>query len=166
MTEHISTISIPAYDSLKNGLIIDLHLTVFTSKKFSVTTKGSIAQALKSNFERVIDVMGSIKTAWKCFESYSYILESTDNNFIVKDSKSASMALAIILLNVYRKIHGKLEIPYLTGTGILRSDGTFDSANLEMEKKKAMIAKKNFSNFITSSKCNHLYELEELMNNY
>jgi len=165
MSEYFSKINVPAYDSNKNGLNIELALHTIASDELKIKSKGSIAEALQLNFERTLEVMISIKKSWECLENYSYFIESKNNDFIVRDSKSSSMAIAIMLMNIYRKINKQPELKIFTGTGILRADGGFDSANLELVKKKNINECKMYSEFLTSSNCNHLFDLEEIMIN-
>lgn len=75
------------------------------------------------------------------------------------------MALSIALINLYRAIHGQPQISGLSGTGILRIDGSFDHAHLE--DKKYFAARKNLKNlnqFITPNESKNLFELEHLIN--
>jgi len=163
MFEYFSKVSVPAYDSLKNGLSIELNLTAQDSNKFEVKARGNISKALQFNFERTLEIMTSIKTSWECLTNFSYTLKNQENTFVVKDSKSSSMALAIMLMDIYLQVNGGSPISHLTGTGILRTDGGFDSANLEFEKQEGVNRKENKLKFLTASNCNHIFDLEILM---
>lgn len=164
---YISTVNIPAHDATGNGLVVELRLKIMTNRKFSTISFGNVASALERNFQHVIEIMSAIKKSWECLESCSYILECSYDNFIVKDSKSSSVALSILLLNVYRAMCGKKHINGLTGSGILRIDGSFQNASHEAKKHLAAIEKIGpIGRFIAPAECGHLYELEELMNQY
>ena len=109
--------------------------------------------------------MSSLKKPWERLESIGYSLECSSNQFVVKDSKSSSMALSIALINLYRAMHGQPQVPNLSGTGILRIDGSFDSSHLE--EKKYFAAKQNLkklNQFITPNESKNLFELENLIN--
>ena len=165
MFNYTSIASIPAYDSLNNGLVIDFKLTAISQGTFFINTTGKVAAALQRNLKRIIEIMSSLKKSWECFESIGYSLECSSNQFDVKDSKSSSMALSIALINLYRAMHGQSQVPNLSGTGILRIDGSFDSAHLE--DKKYFAAKqslKKLNQFITPNESKNLFELENLIN--
>lgn len=162
-----SIINIPAYDASGNGLIIELRVTLVPSMNLLITSTGNIASALQRNFKRIIEIMAAIKQSWKCLESFSYVLDCSNEKFLVKNSKSSSMALSIALINAYRAIKGKPQISGLTGTGILRIDGSFENAHLEDKKYQAARQNINsFERFIIASECRHLYDLEKLMNQH
>lgn len=165
MFNYTSTVNIPAYDASNNGLVIEFKLTGIPNSAFLINTNGKVATALQRNLKRIIEIMASIKKSWECFESISYLLESTSEQFVVKDSKSSSMALSIALINLYRAIHGQPQVSGFSGTGILRIDGSFDHAHLEDKKYSA--ARKNLKNlnqFITPNESKNLFELEHLIN--
>ncbi len=165
MFHYTSAVHIPAYDASNNGLIIELKLTTIpTNGEFLINTTGKIAAALHNNFKRIIEIMSSMKKSWECLESISYLLECSNNQFVVKDSKSSSMALSIALIDIYRAINGQPQVSGLSGTGVLRIDGSFDGSNLE--EKKYFAAKKNLktlNKFITHNECKNLFELENLI---
>lgn len=167
MSIYNSTINIPAYDASNNGLMIDLKLSVVTDSLFEIKSSGTVANALERNFRRTIGIMTSIKRSWTCLASNSYQLESTCDQFVVKDSKSSSMALSIALVNIYRAMNGKHQIEGLSGTGILRADGSLEGAHLEEQKYlAAKHSMPSLKKFITPRECNHLYDLETLINNH
>ena len=164
MTNYTSVVDIPAYDACHNGLVIQLSLSATLNNNFSITTHGVIAEALHRNFKRIIEIMSSINSAWHCLELISYVITSESNHFIVKDSRSSSMALCIALLDIYRMLHGKNRIAGLTGTGILRIDGSFDHPHLI--EKKYLAAQQNIkqlTKFITPNECKNLFELENII---
>ena len=127
MFNYTSIVNIPAYDASNNGLVIEFKLTAIPNGAFLINANGKVATALQRNLKRIIEIMASIKKSWECLESMSYLLECTSNQFVVKDSKSSSMALSIALINLYRAIQGQPQVSGLSGTGILRIDGSFDS---------------------------------------
>lgn len=161
-----SLVNIPAYDANNNGLIIEFKLTATSSDRFLLNTRGKVAEALQRNFKRIIDIMSSMKKSWEYFESISYLLECNSDQFIVKDSKSSSMALSIALLNINRVIQGQSPVSGLSGTGVLRIDGSFDSAH--QEEKKYCVARnlKTINKFITPKESRNLFELENLINQF
>jgi hypothetical protein len=165
MSTYVSTINIPAYDGNNKGLIIALTLTIVPHGRLIIHATGTIAVALQNSLKRAIEIMSSVKKSWEFFETNEYLLESDNNSFIVKDAKSSSMVLCIALLNAQRVANGKPPIAGLSGTGILRIDGSFDKSHLE--KRKYLAAKKKikaFNRFITPHECNHLFDLEKLIN--
>lgn len=164
MTTYISSINIPAYDAAGEGLVVTLRLTTIINGIPSVVAIGNVASALKPNFQRIIKIMSSIKKSWECLENYEYTIECDNDHFLVKDSKSSSMAISIALLNTYREIIGKPQIQGLSGTGILRIDGSFENSRYETKKHQAALRSGDYlKHFITSNDCNHLYDLEQLM---
>lgn len=165
MFNYTSTVNIPAYDASSNGLIITFKLTTISNSEFLINTTGKVAAALQRNFKRIIEIMSSMKKSWECLESIGYLLECSSNQFVVRDSKSSSMALSIALINICRAINGQPQVLGLSGTGILRIDGSFDSSHLE--EKKYFAAKQNLktlNKFITPNESKHLFELESLIN--
>ncbi|MBA2649873.1 MAG: hypothetical protein H0U75_09840 [Legionella sp.] len=163
----VPIINIPAYDASGKGLVIEFKLTIIPDNGFLVSATGKIAAALQNNFNRIIEIMVSIKKSWECLGSIAYMLESDEGQFSVKDSKSSSMALSIALINAHRVLQGQLPISGLTGTGILRIDGSFEHSHLE--DKKYLAAKQSIPSlkkFITPNECNHLYDLEQLINQF
>lgn len=165
MFYYTSKVNVPAYDASHNGLVIEFQLTAISHGEFFIDTTGHVAAALQRNLKRIIQIMSSLKKSWACLESIGYLFECASNQFIVKDAKSSSMALSIALINLYRAIHNKPQILELTGTGILRMDGSFDGAHLVEEKYFA--AKhhlKTLNKFITPHESKNLFELEHLMN--
>lgn len=165
MFNYTSIVNIPAYDAYHNGLVIEFKLTTILHDDFLIKTTGKVAAALQRNLKRIIEIMSSIKKSWECLESVGYLLECASNQFVVKDSKSSSMALSIALINLHRAMHGQPQVLGLSGTGILRIDGSFDSSHLE--EKKYFAAKQNLRNlnqFITPNESKNLFELEHLIN--
>jgi hypothetical protein len=159
-----TSINIPAYDATGDGLIVTLRLTAIMDNSNIILTIGNIAENLKHNFQRIVEIMSSINKFWKCLENYTYILECENSNFVVKDTKSSSMAISIALLNIYREILAKPQIQGLSGTGILRMDGTFENSRYETKKYQASVRDgDDLKHFITANECNHLFELGQLM---
>lgn len=167
MPHYVSTINIPAYDAFNNGIVVEFKLTIYPNSAFIINSIGNIAMALKNNFKRNIEIMSSIKKAWECLESAAYLIECSNNQFIVKDSKSSSMALSIALMNTLRAMDNMPQIAGFSGTGILRIDGSFESSHLE--DKKYLATKKEvkaLNKFITPHECKHLFDLEKLIYDY
>lgn len=166
MTNLTSLINIPAYDKYGKGLIIELSLMLIPNMEFIITATGKVATALQRNFKRIIEIMAALKKSWRCLESFGYILDCSSDQFVVKDSKSSSMALSIALINAYRAMNGKPQVQGLTGTGILRIDGSFENVHLEDQKYLAARQHNSLGRFITATGCRHLYDLETLMNQH
>lgn len=167
MSNYVMTVNIPAYDALKNGIIVEFKVTIQPNSTLTINSIGNVAMALKDNFIRNIEIMSSIKKSWECLESAAYLIECSNNRFIVKDSKSSSMALSIALINGVRAINHMPQIIGFTGTGILRIDGSFEDSHLE--DKKYLAAKKEvkeLNKFITHHECKHLFDLEKLIYEY
>jgi len=167
MRQHVkeynsTSIKIPAYSGEGDGLTVMLTITACSNGSQSVSASGNIARALKENFRRVIGIISSINSSWEKMENFNYHLDSSNERFLVKDSKSSSMAISIALFNLYRVSCGKSAASGLTGTGILRIDGSFENAHFETEK--AVISNGFF--FVTPSICRNLFELESLISQY
>lgn len=158
-TAFTTEILIPAYSADNQALLIALRLTATPQKKFHIQTKGEIATALKRALTRAIEIMSSINPAWEPLLAFEYKLQSNTHHYLVKDTRSAGLALAISLINIYRQLHYKSPVESLIGTGVLRIDGSFESTNKEKIKQKAA---KN-QQLITSSTCAHVFELNYLM---
>jgi hypothetical protein len=164
MSNYVSLINIPAYDAENKGLIIPIKLSIIPYAPFHIASRGKVAHALKNNFNRIIEIMAAIKHSWQRLETIGYLLECENDQLLTKDSKSSSMALSIALINAYRVVSDMAPVRGLSGTGILRMDGSFDSAHLE--EKKYLAAKqhiKSLKKFITPQECRHLFELEKLI---
>lgn len=153
---------IPGYTSTGYGISILLSIYASLSDKFELSTSGNVALALASNFKRVVGIISSQDVSWKHINKIHYHLECSNNRFKVMDSKSSSMAISIALFNINRLLKGKTLIEGITGTGILRIDGSFEKAHLENSKKA--ITKDGL--FISSENCKNLFELEKLINFY
>ncbi len=164
MPNYVSIINIPAYDAFKNGIVIELKVTISPSSEFNIHSIGNIALALHNNFKRNIEIMSSLRKSWQCLEKASYTIECSNSQWVVKDSKSSSMALSIALINGFRAMHSLSQIEGWSGTGILRIDGSFESSHLE-DKKYLAIKKevKTLNKFITHNECKNLFDLEKLM---
>ena len=165
MFNYNSIVNIPAYNSLSNGLIVQLTLTATTNNTFIINTHGVVANALQKNFKRIITIMSSLQPSWHCLELISYVITCHSNHFIVKDSKSSSMALCIALINLCREMHGLKQIHGLTGTGILRIDGSFDNSHL-IDQKYFAAQQTELNKFFTPNDCKNLFELEEVINSF
>jgi len=166
MDHHVHSIYLPAYDSSGEGLMTQVTMTLLTGKSLRVTSSGTLADALKNNFTRAIEIMSSVREAWKLLLSAEYRLEG-EGAYIVRDTKSAGMAIGIALINAHRILSGFNSVPGLTGTGVLRNDGTFDQA--KGEDKKFSAAKLNmpgFKKFVTPEVCKNLFQLEYFFNSF
>ncbi|MCH9756849.1 MAG: hypothetical protein K0U37_06645 [Gammaproteobacteria bacterium] len=157
-------IAIPAYSAMDDAFLLTLKLTATPNPKLSIKTSGNIAIALKRALQRVIEIMSSLNHDWLPLLSFQYFLEGDAKQFLVKDARSASVSLAIGLLNIYRSINHKSQIKTLVGTGILRIDGSIESTHKE-EIKQTTMATIPSKQLITSSICQHVFELEHFMDN-
>lgn len=165
MFNYTSVLNIPAYDAYNNGLIIECKLTTISNNEFFINTAGMVATSLKRNLHRLIEIMSSMKKSWQQLASMGYLLECDSQQFIVRDSRSSSMALSIALLNLNRAIQGQPQVSGLTGTGILRIDGSFDSSHQEIKKYFAAIKNLDgLKKFITANESKNLFDLEDLIN--
>lgn len=163
MTSISSHIMIPAYSAEQAGLIFSLRLVTNTHPACTIHTYGTIAQALENSLRRMLSIMSSLKNEWRTLTNFGYTLHSETLAICVKDARSASLALAIALLNIYRQIQQQPVVP-LTGTGIVRIDGSIESAQFEQCKRLALRhCALNPPAFLTASDCRHLFQLESLM---
>lgn len=157
--------AIPGFDIKQQGLIINLQLVAVPSLQFRVKASGSIAKSLERSFIRVIEIMSSLKESWNCLESYQYTLKSFNENYNVKDTRSADLSLCIVALNVVQNYKQMKSIDSYIGTGTLRIDGSFNQTSLEAVKEKAALqsdmAQKKFVN---AKSCAHIFELDDLLN--
>lgn len=159
--------AIPAFDMNQQGLIVDLQLCVIPSSQLKVKAVGSIAKSLERSFIRVIEIMSTLKSSWSDLENYQYTLMSFNENYKVKDARSADLSLCIAALNVVRQHQQMKSVDSYIGTGTLRIDGSFNQTLLEVVKEKAVlqsnIAQKKF---ITTKSCEHLFDLDVLLNDF
>ena len=159
-----TSINLPAYDQDQKGLIIKLDLSCSPSVHFSVSSSGEIANALKRSLIRTVEIITSLHTKWHCLCEYTWHLSSYPNHFIVKDTKSTGIPLAIACFNIFNGIKGGKICSHSFGTGILRHDGSFDAASHESIKEKAIKNKIGQDiQFITSKTCSNLFELFQLI---
>ena len=107
--------------------------------------------------------MSDLDSSWKILRKFKYNLSLMENQFRVMDARSAGLPLCIALLNVVRAFNGMAQVRHITGTGILRIDGTFEKSFLEEEKRKAS-SELMENRFITSQVCKHVFDLATLMN--
>lgn len=154
---------IPGYTFEKKAVIVKIKLIVMMTGDFRVVSKGEVASALEKIFKRNIEIISSLKKSYEVLKNFEYRLISTSDNWKVKDSRSAGLPLCIALINVLRKLNGLNQVQHITGTGILRIDGTFEKSHLEEEKKQAT-SQLMESRFINSQVCKHVFDLAILMN--
>lgn len=158
-------IVIPAFNNKKQGIRVDLELLATPGSQFRVKATGSIAKSLERSFIRVVEIMSSLKKSWNCLETYQYALVSFNEHYNVKDARSADLSLCIAALNIIRN-HKQMNSVYnYIGTGTLRIDGSFDASAFESLKEQ--VINQEFSNnklFINSETCNHVFDLEVLLN--
>ena len=157
-----TSILIPAYTAQNQALLITLSLTVTPQKQYRIFTNGNVAEALKPALTRAIEIMSTIQPNWMSLLGFQYHLADLKNSnspYLVKDTRSAGLALAIGLMNIYRQHRGHAPVEGLIGTGILRIDGSFESSHKEEIKQKTS----NYQFFITSNRCAHLFELNDFM---
>lgn len=158
-------ITIPAYDTKNIGLTVELEIIAKPFNTLMIHGDGIVAISLQHNFQRIIEIMCSIHEAYAILKCQYYRI-SCHRNFKVNDARSSSLALSIALLNIYREINGHQQINNITGTGLLRIDGSFEQTYLEQQKQIAVINNSKNKNFITSNQCTHLFELENILNQY
>lgn len=161
--QSITNVSIPAYDNNKNGIVFNLAMETTFNDSLTINADGNVANSLKKNLNRAITIMSNLDSSWKILRKFKYNLCSMENQFRVMDARSAGVPLCIALLNVVRAFNGMEQIQHLTGTGILRIDGTFEKSFLEEEKKQASSQIMD-SRFINSQVCKHVFDLANLMN--
>ncbi|CAM4499349.1 MAG: hypothetical protein LEGION0403_FIIPPAGN_02535 [Legionella sp.] len=159
----ITNVLIPAYDNNKNGLVFTLEMETTLNDSLTINTDGNVANSLKKNLNRAITIMSNLYSSWEILKKFKYNLRSMENQFRVMDARSAGVPLCIALLNVVRAFNRMEQIQHITGTGILRIDGTFEKSFLEEEKKKAS-SQIMESRFINSQICKHVFDLADLMN--
>jgi hypothetical protein len=164
MSQLVTHIVLPAYNNAHHGLLIDLTVHAYPSSRHTVTANGKIAECLQKNFQRVIYIASSINPTWRIFKNYSYVISSSFTGGEVRETASSSLGLCIGLLNLYREINHQQQIGGITGTGILRVDGCFDTANRDGAKKEAAMSSDVMSRyFITPEDCRHLFDLDYIM---
>lgn len=163
-----SKLIIPAYTSEKKGIYINLDLQLEKSDNFKIKSYGKIAASLKNLLLRNIEILAVLKSSFSNLLKFSYTISSKDDDFYaVKDVRSASLPICLTLLNLLRDISGKTQIHSIVGTGILRRDGSFEESSFEQIKESAINGKLSKNTmFIKSSFCNHVFELENLLNNF
>lgn len=160
----ITNVFIPAYDNNKNGIMFNLVMETKLNDSLTINANGSVATSLKKNLSRAITIMSNLDSSWEILRKFKYNLSSMENQFRVMDARSAGLPLCIALLNVVRAFNGKKQVQHITGTGILRIDGTFEKSFLEEEKKQASSSQIMESRFINSQVCKHVFDLANLMN--
>ena len=166
MSQLTTRIALPAYNNRAHGLLIELSIYAYKSSHHTIQSNGYLASCLQKNFQRVLTIAVNIKTNWQSLKNYSYIIESSFAGGVVRETASSSMGLCIGLLNLYRAMNNKPQIGGITGTGILRVDGSFDKANLECAKKEAArLSDSSDKYFIVPEYCGHLFDLEHIMEN-
>jgi hypothetical protein len=155
-------ILIPAYSAQDNALLITLKLEAIPNKKLIIQAQNNIAIALKRSLRRAIEIMASIHPAWEVLLQFKYHLTSEATPYLVQDARSAGLPLAIGMLNIFREINQQPAINSLIGTGILRIDGSIEATHKEDIKHK-VIPTTNTQQLITSSICQHVFELATFM---
>lgn len=156
-------IIIPAFDLNHQGITVQLKLLAEPNSHFKMVTNGKIAKLLEKSFIRVVHIMSSLKHSWHCLENYHYILKSFDERFNVRDVRSADLSLCIATMNIIRTHYEKNSIDNYIGTGSLRVDGSFNETFLEEVKEKAAYITNTQKKFINTKSCNHIFDLEALL---
>lgn len=156
-------ITIPAFDLNHQGLTVQLKLVAIPNSHFKMTTNGIIAKSLKKSFIRIIHILSSLKSSWCCLEQYHYTLKSFNDNFNVRDVRSADLTLCIAFLNIIRNHYQKNPTDNYIGTGSLRVDGSFNETFLEEVKEQAVYRTNTKKKFINTKSCNHIFDLEALL---
>ncbi|MDF1645799.1 MAG: hypothetical protein P1U61_02300 [Legionellaceae bacterium] len=164
-TTLFTEVHLPAYTAENTALLVTLKLKATPHQKLTIKAQGNIAIALKRSLRRVIEIMSSINPCWHSLLKQTYQLESKETPWLVKDARSAGLPLAIGLLQLNKNINHQPPIHTLIGSGILRIDGSIEPTHKEDIKKNVI---KNMSNvtWITSNMCQHLFELEYLMDQH
>lgn len=160
-----SNLIIPAYTNNGKGIYTQLFLEATKSENLKIISIGAVAQSLEKLLLRNIEILAALKPSFAALVNFQYKLTSEDVRYQVKDVRSASLPICLTLLNLLRGTWGKNQINSIIGTGILRSDGSFDASAFENIKEKAI--NQGFSNnkkFINSENCNHVFDLEILLN--
>lgn len=154
---------VPAYTIKKIGLVKTVHIKVATKATNQITATGVIAESLYQTFARCINILCELKTEWQILKGFQYHLISKENNFVVKDARSAGMSVCISLLNLMRILSGKQQNCSLIGTGVLRNDGSFNKSNLEHIKRKACFTSGYAINMLTAANCSDVFDLEKIL---
>lgn len=158
-----TNVFIPAYDKNKHGIVFNLAMKVFSNDSLLINAEGNVAISLKKNLSRAITIMSNLDNSWKILSTFKYDLTTTENQFRVMDARSSGLPLCIALFNVLRTYNGMAQVQHITGTGILRIDGTFEKSHLE-EEKKQVSSQVMESRFINSQVCKHVFDLANLIN--
>ena len=158
---------IPAFGH--NGQAFKAHLTieVTPSDRLLITCMGNVGASLEKLFTRAVLLIASLKEVWQPLKSCHYQLVSLDRCFRVRDVRSAGLPICLALLNIFRAMQGQPQIYSLVGTGVLRADGSFEAAAFEDVKQN--IINQIYANektFISAQTCQHVFELDALLNCY
>lgn len=158
---------IPAFDKNQQGLTVDLQLCAIPRSQLMFKGVGSVAKSLERNFIRVIEIMSSLKSTWSYLEEQEYTLMSFNEHYKVKDARSADLSFCIAALNVVR-VHKQMKsVDDYVGTGTLRIDGSFNQTLLEAVKEKAVLQSDSaMKKFITAKSCEHIFDLDVLLNGF
>lgn len=160
----LTEMAIPAYSARGDAFLFTLSLKAIPKTPYAIKAKGNIAIALKATLQRMIEIIASLKPEWEALTGFEYFFESEDSPVLIKDARSASLSLVIGLLNLYRALQGKPQAPGLVATGIIRLDGSIQSTHKEDKKHTAFkFNQEKNQQFITSSICQHVFELDYLM---
>jgi len=159
-------IIIPAYEKTGNGLVVEVKIKAVYSEKLVCHSIGRVAIGLEMNFKRIIEIMSSLKKTWQILKHFHYQLECNNEHYKVSDARSSSLALSIALLNIYKEINDSHQVKNITGTGLMRIDGSFEETYLEQQKYYAVKNSDVVKKFVTSNKCNHIFELENILNQF
>lgn len=165
ISEHIFLVAHTENDNTK-GLVFNILLTAIENKKATYIAEGSMATTLLPLFEKIVFILKKIQPSWKLLDDYQLKLTGDYAQYTVKQYDSAGLGLAIGLYNIARKINHSSFAEGITGTGMIRFDGSVDEVRGISSKKEASLDIPNFKKLLSKHDITHLSQLHHALKAY
>ena len=161
ITEHLFLVA-HTKDETAKGLVFNMELTAIKNNYGSYSSDGKMARSLLPLFKKIINILQNIQPSW----NYHLTLTGDYAHYDIKQHDSAGLGLAIGLYNIARKINKSSCIEGITGTGMIRLDGSVSDAHGISSKHEASLSIPQFKKLVTADDISHLSQLHAILNYY
>jgi len=161
-TTSINLVGYALNDNAIDGVVTPLTIDAAWSDHYVAWAQNSQGQAWLSLFNRLCSILIRINPCWEVLSHCAFYLRYHPNNYQPSECHSAGLGLAIGLFNIVRLLNGSTEVRNVTGTGIVRLDGTVERGQHEAIKKQA-ISQTSGETCLTAVELNHLGQLQSVL---
>ena len=153
-------------DETATGLVFNITLTAVKNACGSYSANGKMAQSLLPLFKKIVTILQNMQPCWNILSHYHLSLTGDYPHYDIKQHDSAGLGLAIGLYNIARKINQSSFVEGITGTGMIRLDGSVSDAHGISSKHEASLAIPYFKKLLTTQDISHLSQLHLILNHY